>query len=220
MLKVGAVLAIRHRTPLTLITLLAYLLGSIYVGTPNPPQDQTNVCHILQEQPGWYDAAAQSQARWGTPIATQMAFVQQESAFQRFIRPPRTYLLGFIPWRRPSSAYGYAQAQDPAWREYVKAMDDPLAQRVNMKDALDFIGWYNAKTHRQLGISLHNAEQLYLAYHEGRSGYLHHSYRGKPAVQLLARQVAHRATVYTRQLKGCEKALRCRHFYQFWPFCR
>lgn len=219
-LKGVAALAFRHRTPLALVTLLTYLLGSIYVRTPEPPKDQDNLCHIFQEQPGWYDAAAESQARWGTPIGTQMAFVQQESAFQRFVRPPRTYLLGVIPWRRPSTAYGYAQAQDPAWRDYVKAMDAPFAQRVIMQDALNFIGWYNAQTHRQLGIPLHDAKQLYLAYHEGRSGYLHHSYRHKPSVQRLALQVAHRATVYTRQLKGCEKALRCRHFYQFWPFCR
>ena len=210
----------RHRLPLAVVTILAYLLGDIYVRTPAPPRDQENLCSVFAEQPDWYDEAAQSLQRWGTPIATQMAFVQQESAFQRFVKPPRRRLWGLIPWQRPSSAYGYAQAQDPAWHDYRQAMERPLAQRSNMQDALDFIGWYNQQSHRQLGIPLNNPEHLYLAYHEGRSGFLHRSYRHKPEVLQLAHRVATRSRRYAKQLASCEKALRCRHFYQFWPFCR
>ena len=28
--------------------------------------------------------------------------------------------MGFIPWRRPSSAYGYPQAKDDTWDWYIR----------------------------------------------------------------------------------------------------
>ncbi|MFY0989513.1 lysozyme-like domain containing protein [Halomonas sp. C05BenzN] len=187
---------------------------------PSPPQQQTNICEIFREQPTWYDYARDSQERWGTPIATQMAFVQRESSFRSHVRPPRKRILGFIPGRRPSSARGYAQAQDPVWGEYKADAGSTLARRTHMKHATDFIGWYNARTHRQLGISLHNPEHLYLAYHEGAGGYRRGTYRSKPQVMRAARQVSTQASRYHAQLAACEAEFRCRRFYQVWPFCR
>lgn len=188
---------------------------------PDPPHAQENLCEIFREQPVWYDYAERSRERWGTPIATQMAFVYYESSFRSHARPPRTKLLGFIPWTRPTTAYGYAQALDPAWNEYLQATGDGLfVVRTHMKHALDFVGWYNRLTHQHLGISLDNARHLYLAYHEGRTGYLRESYRAKPNVTGLAQRVEARATRYAGQLKSCEREFQCWRFYQFWPFCR
>ena len=55
-----------------------------------------------------------------------------------------------------------------------------------MEDALDFIGWYNHRTRRQLGIPLTDAQRLYLAYHEGQGGYRRGTWRDKPKVQRAA----------------------------------
>ncbi|WP_208107442.1 lysozyme-like domain containing protein [Halomonas sp.] len=187
---------------------------------PAPPENQRNICEIFREQPSWYDDARDAEERWGTPIATQLAFIQQESGFRSHVRPPRTRLLGIIPWRRPSSAKGYAQAQDPVWGEYRDEAGSLFARRTSMKHATDFIGWYNARSHRQLGLSLHDPERLYLAYHEGAGGYRRGTYRSKPRVRQAARQVAARANRYQAQLGACEAEFRCRHFYQFWPLCR
>ena len=49
----------------------------------------------------------------------------------------------FIPLGRPSSAKGYAQAQDPVWGEYQKERGRLFRSRGDMEDALDFIGWYS-----------------------------------------------------------------------------
>lgn len=187
---------------------------------PSPPEDQRNICEIFREQPSWYDHARAAEERWGTPIATQLAFIQQESGFRSHVRPPRTRLLGVIPWRRPSSAKGYAQAQDPVWGEYRDDAGGLFARRTHMKHATDFIGWYNARSRRQLGLSLHDPERLYLAYHEGQGGYRRGTYRAKPRVRQAARQVAARADRYQAQLGACEAEFRCRRFYQVWPFCR
>ncbi len=204
---------------LLLVAGLGLLVSGCAMMAPSPPQDQNNICEIFREQPRWYDYARASEQEWGTPIATQLAFIQQESSFRSHVRPPRKRYLGFIPGPRPSSARGYAQALDPVWSEYRDDAGSTLARRSHMKHATDFIGWYNKRTHRQVGISLHNPEHLYLAYHEGAGGYRRGSYRGKPAVQRAASQVAARASRYQSQLASCEAEFRCRRFYQFGPFC-
>ncbi|NBB93485.1 MAG: hypothetical protein GVY32_10000 [Gammaproteobacteria bacterium] len=187
-----------------------------------PPERQDNLCEIFEQEPGWYDDAYESERRWGIPIAVQMAIVQRESSFRARAKPERTTLLGFIPWRRPSSAVGYAQAQDPAWKEYLDMTGRSawLTSRADMSDALDFIGWYNYTSHQRLDIDRDDAYRLYLAYHEGRTGYRRGTWRDKPKVQQTAREVADRAERYARQLPACEDEFRCAAWWKFWPFCR
>lgn len=187
---------------------------------PDPPLRQDNVCEIFREHPVWYDYAKASQEKWGTPIATQMAFVYYESSFRSHARPPRTRLWGFIPWTRPTTAYGYAQALDPAWGEYLEDTGDGLfVVRTHMEHALDFVGWYNYLTNRKLGVSFYSPQKLYLAYHEGRTGYARRSYDAKPEVVDLASRVQTRAFRYDHQLNTCEQEFQCWRWYQFWPFC-
>ena len=147
-----------------------------------------------------------------------MAFVRQESAFRENAKPPFEWFL-FIPLGRPSSAKGYAQAQNPVWTEYKEERGGLFKSRGDMEDALDFIGWYNHKSHKQLGLSKWNARELYLAYHEGRGGYKRRTYRKKPSLLRVADKVARTASSYGTQLQACEGRFRCRKFYQFWPFC-
>ncbi len=215
------------RVPSRTVVIRAMLIAGLIVATagcavrgPAPPPNQDNLCQIFREEPRWYDYALDSEREWGTPIATQMAFIQQESSFRSRVRPPRDRLLGIIPWRRPSSAYGYAQAQDPVWGEYRDEAGSFLARRTHMKHATDFIGWYNARTQRMTGVSLDNPEHLYYAYHEGQGGYNRGTWRNKPGVQRAARQVAERAARYQSQLASCEAEFRCRRFYQVGPLCR
>ena len=164
---------------------------------PDPPANPENICEIFREHPVWYDYANDSRQRWGTPIATQLAFVYYESSFRSHARPPRTLLWGFIPWTRPTTAYGYAQALDPAWREYLQANGEGwFTVRTDMEHALDFVGWYNQLSHRQLGIPFSAPRKLYLAYHEGRGGYARRSFEEKPDVMDLAARVQTRAFRY------------------------
>ncbi|MCG5538870.1 hypothetical protein [Halorhodospira sp. 9622] len=194
----------------------------VLVGCAHRPQpsDIDDSCVIFEENPEWYDHARRSEERWGTPIPIQMAFVHQESSFIADARPPRRRLLGIIPWRRPSSAYGYAQAQDPVWGEYREDAAHWDAHRTRMSDALDFIGWYNQRTRERVGVDLDDPRRLYLAYHEGHGGYRRGTYRQKPTLQRVARNVESRARRYEQQLAECEDELQCWRWYQFWPFCR
>jgi hypothetical protein len=209
---------------MTVVRALPRLLGVLSLlmagCAKGPPVSSDDICHIFEEYPRWYDHARRAEQRWGTSIPVQIAFVYQESSFRHNVRPPREYHFGFIPGRRPSSAYGYAQAVSPAWSDYLEATGRRKARRTEMAYALDFIGWYNQVSHRRLNIPHYDAERLYLAYHEGHTGYARGAYRSKPRVQRTAQRVSERALRYAAQLEGCERRFRCRRFYQFWPFCR
>lgn len=184
-----------------------------------PPERTDDLCHVFEQEPRWYDYARASEERWGTPIAVQMAFVRQESSFRHDARPPRRWLLGFIPWRRPTTAYGYAQAQNPVWGEYLEERGGLFSRRTHMKYALDFVGWYNNNTHQRLGVSKRNARHLYLAYHEGHTGYRRANWENDPRLQRTAARVESTARTYRAQLQECESRFQCRHFWEFGPFC-
>ena len=110
--------------------------------------------------------------------------------------------------------------QRPAWREYLQANGEGwFTVRTDMEHALDFVGWYNQLSHRQLGIPFSAPRKLYLAYHEGRGGYARRSFEEKPDVMDLAARVQTRAFRYDNQLKTCEQEFQCWRWYQFWPFC-
>lgn len=185
----------------------------------SPPRHQDNLCAVFDQYPEWYDAAKASQDKWGTPPHILMAFVKQESAFRHDARPPRDWFL-FIPLGRKSSAKGYGQAKDEAWEEYEDEVGGFFKSRSDMQDALDFIGWYNYKSNKRLGISKWDPKRMYLAYHEGRGGYARGSYRSKPEVVRIANRVDRQAREYGAQLRQCEDRFRCRRWYQIWPFCR
>ncbi len=59
---------------------------------------------IFREKSGWYDDAKDMEKEWGTPIHVAMAIIKQESSFRHDAKPPKDYVLGFIPWGRVSSA--------------------------------------------------------------------------------------------------------------------
>ncbi len=183
-----------------------------------PPRQQHNLCAVFDQYPEWYDYAEQAEATWGTPKQILMAFVRHESSYRDNAKPPYDWFL-FIPLGRKSSAKGYAQAQDPAWSDYRNERSGLFRSRADMEDALDFIGWYNDKSHRELGLSKWNARELYLAYHEGRGGYKRGTYRKKPALQRIATKVAATADDYGAQLQQCQARFQCRKWYQFAPFC-
>ena len=192
----------RLRRACILISLAAVLAAC---AVPPPPQPY-NVCKIFKENKTWLNAALETEKRWSISASVTMAFIYHESSFVHDARPPRKRekILGFIPiWKRVSTAYGYAQATDPAWDDYKHTTGRVLASRSSFKDAIDFIGWYNDRSARALNIGRHDAYNLYLAYHEGVTGYRRGSYKKKPALKKIARRVEQRKIMYAKQIKAC-----------------
>jgi hypothetical protein len=169
-----------------------------------PPKNPDNLCAIFQEKSAWYEDSKQAAQRWSVPVPVLMAIMAQESSFVSDAKPPRTWLLGFIPWTRPSSAYGYAQAVDGTWELYQNKAASFGADRDDFSDAVDFIAWYNHISHKQLGIALHDVKNLYLAYYEGLEGYARKSYANNARLVKTAAEVARRAKLFQNQLSNCQ----------------
>lgn len=169
-----------------------------------PPKNSDNLCAAFKEKEDWYTEAKQSFEKWGVPISVQMAIMHQESRFVADAKPPRPWLLGIIPWFRPSSAYGYAQAKDETWNDYLDSAGSWSADRDDFSDAADFIGWYGYVSHTKLGIAKEDARNLYLAYHEGNGGYQHKTYANKAWLKRIADKVAYRARLFQSQLDACK----------------
>jgi len=144
-----------------------------------------------------------------------MAIILQESGFDGKAKPPRTKLLWVIPWKRPTSAYGYAQSVNGAWSQYQKATGNYGARRNNFKDASDFIGWYSRQAHQKAGISINDPYALYLAYHDGIGGYQRRTYAQKPWLTNVAKRVQYRANTYQQQLVGCQREFN-EPWWHFW----
>jgi len=182
----------------------------------SPPEQVDNVCDIFREKSGWYKDAKASRSRWGVPMSVSMAFMYQESRFVATAKPPRKKLWGFIPGPRPSDAYGYSQAKDSTWDWYQRSTGNYSADRDDFGDAIDFIGWYNDVSHRQLGIDKQDAFRLYLAYHEGHGGYRNQTYRSKDWLVDVARKVDRQAKRYNTQLNECAEELEPRGWFDWW----
>lgn len=170
----------------------------------SPPTDVSNICSMFREKSGWYDAAADAEDNWGSPIPVLMAIMHQESRFRAKAKPPRSKILWIIPGPRPSSSYGYTQALDGTWDTYISDAGNYGADRDDFDDAVDFVGWYNHQSKKRNGIRKDDAYNLYLAYHEGQGGFNKRSYRNKTWLKNVAKKVSANARRYTEQLKSCK----------------
>ena len=197
-------------------TIVVFALLMIVGCATSPPEQVGNVCDIFREKSGWHSDAKESRARWGVPISVSMAFMYQESRFIATAKPPRKKIFGVIPGPRPSDSYGYSQAKESTWDWYQRSTGNYGADRDDFGDAVDFIGWYNSVSHKELGISKQDAFRLYLAYHEGHGGYRKQSYRSKDWLIDVARKVDRQAQQYNSQLQECGEELQPRGWFDWW----
>lgn len=170
-----------------------------------PPSDINNVCNIFKQYPKWYHASKDVERRWKISVPVQMAIIHQESKFDGHARPGHGTLFWVIPWKRPSTAYGYSQALNGTWAHYKQKNGGIWSSRGNFTDAVDFIGWYSNQAWRQAGIPHNDAYRQYLAYHEGIGGYQRKTYLKKPWLIQVAHKVSARSALYQAQMNQCAR---------------
>jgi len=183
---------------LTILLLLISACSSI-------PKNTSNSCSIFNEKYLWYKHVKRTEEKWGTPIYVQLAIIKMESDFDWLAKPDRQKIFKVIPFKRPSSSFGYSQAVKGTWKQYRNETGNKLASRTSFKDSVDFIGWYTNKTESILKISKKDAFRQYIAYHEGWGAYK--SYKKKQKVIVLAKKVKNQADKYKSQLQKCQKRL-------------
>ncbi len=169
------------------------------------PENTSNSCKIFNERYLWYKHAKKVQKKWGTPIHIQLAIIKMESDFDWLAKPPRQKLFKIIPFKRPSSSFGYSQAVNGTWEQYKNETGNKFATRTRFKDSVDFIGWYTNKSKSILKISLQDPFRQYIAYHEGWGNYK--NYKKNKKVIGLAKKVERQSNVYKKQLSKCTNSL-------------
>ena len=184
-----------------LIILFFFLL----TGCSSIPSNTSNSCLIFDERYLWYKHVKKVEQKWGTPIYIQLAFIKMESDFDWLAKPSRQKIFKVIPFKRPSSSFGYSQAIKGTWEQYKKETGNKLATRARFKDSVDFIGWYTNKTQSILKISKSDAFRQYLAYHEGWGNYKY--YKKNKKVISLAKKVEKQSYIYKKQLLNCSNSL-------------
>ena len=169
------------------------------------PKNTSSSCSIFNERYLWYKHAKKTEEKWGTPIYVQLAIIKMESDFDWLAKPARQKIFKVIPFKRPSSSFGYSQAVKGTWEQYKKETGNKLATRVRFKDSVDFIGWYTNKTENILKISKKDAFKQYLAYHEGWGNFK--NYKKNKKVIGLAKKVEKQSKIYKQQLLKCKNIL-------------
>lgn len=189
---------------------LSCLVGALFALAAcggSPPSSINNVCAVFDQRDGffndWYATARKAERRHGIPVHVLMATMRVESGFDGDARPPRHKVLGVVPWKRKSSAFGYSQALNGTWAQYRRETGRTMARRGDFSDAVDFIGWYHAKTAKKYGVHSHDAYNLYLGYRYGWSGFARGAWRGDPGGHKTAAKTASIANSYALQLRNC-----------------
>ena len=169
------------------------------------PSNTSNSCTIFDERYLWYKHAKNAEKKWGTPVHLQLAIIKMESDFDRLAKPPREKIFKIIPFKRPSSSFGYSQAIKGTWEQYKNETGNKFATRARFKDSVDFIGWYTNKTQSILNIPKNDAFRQYVANHEGWGNYK--NYKKNKKIIRLAKRVEKQSNLYKKQLSQCSNSL-------------
>ena len=171
------------------------------------PKYPTNACKIFGEKYLWYKNIKKSSEIYGAPVYIILAFVNKESGFNRWAKPKRNKLFKIIPYKRPSSSFGFSQAIKKTWELYKTETDNPLALRTRFKDSVMFIGWDINKTNKINKIPFNDPYRQYLNYYLGWGNYKNKTYKTDKNAIIYAKSVEKQSTIYKNQLKECQKSL-------------
>jgi len=189
------------------ITLLYFVIFSLLASCNSIPKNTENACSIFSERYFWYKYVKNSSEKYGAPVHVILAFVNKESGFNRWAKPQRTKLFKVIPYKRPSSSFGYSQAVKKTWELYKTETNNSLALRTRFKDSVMFIGWYINKTHKMNKIPLNDSYRQYLNYYLGWGNYANKAYQSDKKAIIFAKNVQKQSNTYKNQLRECQKSL-------------
>ncbi len=171
------------------------------------PKYPQNACKIFGQNYLWYKSVKKSSEKYGAPIHIILAFVNKESGFNRWAKPKRKKLFKIVPYKRPSSSFGYSQAVNKTWELYKTETNSPLALRARFKDSVMFIGWYMKKTKKINKIPLNDSYRQYLNYYLGWGNYAKKIYKTDKNAIIYAKKVEKLSKIYKNQLLECQKNL-------------
>ena len=88
-------------------------------GCSSIPSNTANSCSIFDERYLWYKHSKKVE-KMGYTIYIQLAIIKMESDFDWLAKPKRQKIFKVIPFKRPSSSFGYSQAVKGTWEQYKR----------------------------------------------------------------------------------------------------
>ena len=187
--------------------LIYFIIFFFIASCSSVPKYPANACKIFGERYLWYKHTKKSSQTYGAPVYIILAFVNKESGFNRWAKPKRTKLFKVVPYKRPSSSFGYSQAVKKTWELYKTETDSPFALHTRFKDSVMFIGWYINKTNKINKIPLSDSYRQYLNYYLGWRNYAKKVYKTDKKSIIFAKSVEKQSKIYKSQLRECQKSL-------------
>ena len=187
--------------------LIYFIIFFFVASCSSVPKHPSNACKIFGEKYLWYKHAKKSSEIYDVPINIILAFIKKESGFNRWAKPKRTRLFKIIPYKRPSSSFGYSQAVKKTWELYKTETANPLALRTRFKDSVMFIGWYINKTNKINKVPINDSYRQYLNYYLGWGSYAKKTYINDKKAIIFAKKVEKQSKIYKHQLRECKKIL-------------
>ena len=187
--------------------LIYFIIFFFIASCSSVPKYPSIACNIFGERYLWYKHTKKSSQTYGAPVHIILAFVNKESGFNRWAKPKRTKLFKVVPYKRPSSSFGYSQAVKKTWELYKTETDSPFALRTRFKDSVMFIGWYINKTNKINKIPLNDSYRQYLNYYLGWGNYAKKAYKTDKKSIIFAKSVEKQSKIYKSQLRECQKSL-------------
>ena len=187
-----------------LILIFVFILLASCSSVPKYP---SNACKIFGQNYLWYKNAKKSSEVYGAPVHMILAFINKESGFNRWAKPKRNKLFKIIPYKRPSSSFGYSQAVNKTWELYKSETGNQLALRSRFKDSVMFIGWYINKTNKINKVPLNDSYRQYLNYYLGWGAYAKKIYKTDKNAIIFAKSVEKQSDIYKDQLRECQSSL-------------
>ena len=195
-----------------LFFLIIFFVLASCSSVPKYPQ---NACKIFGQNYLWYKNAKKSSEVYGAPVHMILAFINKESGFNRWAKPKRNKLFKIIPYKRPSSSFGYSQAVNKTWELYKSETGNQLALRSRFKDSVMFIGWYMKKTTKINKVPLNDSYRQYLNYYLGWGAYAKKTYKTDKKAVIFAKKVEQQSKIYKSQLRECQESLNKRKYIIF-----
>ena len=184
-----------------------FIIFIFLVSCSSVPKYPQNACKIFGEKYFYLKYSRAASKKWNVPISSILAVINKESGFRRFAKPRRTKLFKIIPYRRPSSSFGFSQAVNKTWDLYKKENNRPIALRMSFKNSSDFIGWYFWKTNKINKVSIKDTRNMYLNYYLGWTAYKKKAYQNDKKAIIFAMSVEKQAKIYKSQLRECKSVL-------------
>ncbi|MFC6200014.1 transglycosylase SLT domain-containing protein [Ponticaulis profundi] len=161
----------------------------------------TLACQIFRDRSDWYEAAKETEIRWGLTPEHQLALFAEEWALDGERLPPKWRPTFTLPAKgTPGLPAGFFEA---TWQNYKAETGQAGASPNEFADLSDFMGWYFARTSNRTQLSPFDSLGVYYVWKLGPRGYATGAWQSNMWIAQRANRYAERVRLFRRDLEDC-----------------